>query len=482
MSSDSEFNPRYLIVLAGSVCLLAILIDKILTFRKNNKSILSTNFLSFKIAPASTSTEKRSSQFNPALDETEAPFVLKLNPVSNDFMWNQELPRPYRPYKSGKYNMTMGMKSLPHDDLLIVDNEYMKITNEKARVGETECAHTVLTLPEVNYAVEEIYDFLIDYMVQRFPKYFFPYDPTNKTCMELISKYQLEYNARPESQKRYKFPENSITKEYSVNDQDKFPLLYNGIRNEFVPLNAKSYIDYCNSHPGFEIDKNEPFKNLIRAGARTVAEDFLMLQYEEKTEQYYLKSGSFSFPSGFDPAMKVGLPLSQIHAPVPFYKERIQSSMDKYFKRVKVGVWIERLNWSVQTHTNLYAAGLNHPQKNESVDATEYVSMEPLPNYFFKPEKSLPSETLDFTNQVHLRVERQALFRLPKCKFIVFTIKTYLTPLSQIRDHEPAKCSEELISAIQNLPPQTRHYKVADKWGDAVISYLSRETEGKVAA
>jgi hypothetical protein len=72
--------------------------------------------------------------------------------------------------------------------------------------------------------------------------------------------------------------------------------------------------------------------------------------------EYVLEAYTTYFPSGFDPRRKLGLPLSQIHSPVPGYKERLQRSMDRFFDKLPVGKFMMRVNWTMTTDLELFAA------------------------------------------------------------------------------------------------------------------------------
>lgn len=375
-----------------------------------------------------------------------APFALSIDPVDPSFDWKTEPQRPYRPYKSGPFHMTMGIKSLPYNDWLLIDNSYISLTNEKQRITETEREHTVLTMPEASDALYETYDMCLGFLKDRYPMYFIP--------LGVQTESSLLASAPPPPKVSYS-------------------LMYNAIRQEYIPLNAQEYI----SKSAAAVEDVQ--KTLIRVLTRTMQEDFLILIFDPKTEQYFLKSGSFSFPSGFDPAQKLNMPLKDIHKPVPFYKAKIQSPMDKFFKRMKVGYWVQRYNWGVQTHTQLYAPDLNHPHGEES-EENDTRNPEDDDSFDYSLIKPLDAADMDFKNGVFLRCERQILLRLPKTNALLFTIRTYMTPLDQIREQEPPENSVNLIEAIKNLPPAMAHYKLAEEWGPAVISYLNRETDGLV--
>jgi Protein of unknown function (DUF3445) len=76
-------------------------------------------------------------------------------------------------------------------------------------------------------------------------------------------------------------------------------------------------------------------------------------------------------------------------------------------------------------------------------------------------------------HQTYLRSERQMLHRLPETKALVFSFKTYLYPLSDIKDEG---LGEELAKAIDGLKegsvPAMHFYKRGVVWGEAVKAYL----------
>lgn len=88
----------------------------------------------------------------------------------------------------------------------------------------------------------------------------------------------------------------------------------------------------------------------------------------KKEEKYMLKAYSTCFPSGFNTREKLGLRLANIHGPVPGYSEKIERSMDRFFSRIEVGKYVKRVNWSVTTQTELFAAfGGVHGDESEGM-------------------------------------------------------------------------------------------------------------------
>lgn len=94
--------------------------------------------------------------------------------------------------------------------------------------------------------------------------------------------------------------------------------------------------------------------------AQTVDEEFLILlpDISELTDQpkYVLQAYATCFPSGFNTREKLGLRLADIHGPVPGYADKLERSMDRFFARLDVGRCVKRVNWSITTETELFAA------------------------------------------------------------------------------------------------------------------------------
>ena len=72
-----------------------------------------------------------------------------------------------------------------------------------------------------------------------------------------------------------------------------------------------------------------------------------------------------------------------------------------------------------------------------------------------------------------MRCERQTLYRLPKSKAILFSLRTFLYPIRDIKDEG---LGEELAQAIDGLQdgnaPGMYIYKRAFIWGNAIKNYL----------
>ncbi|KAI8660245.1 hypothetical protein NCS57_01001100 [Fusarium keratoplasticum] len=147
----------------------------------------------------------------------------------------------------------------------------------------------------------------------------------------------------------------------------------------------------------------------------TVEEELFLLVPD--SDSYRLVAYVCCFPSSFDPAEKLGLLLKDIHKPVPGY-EKIGPSMERFFAKLQVGSPIKRQN-------------------------------------------------------TFLRSELQTLTRFPNTQAILFSFKTYLYKVTDVKAQGQGPEFAEAIEGIrQGNVPEMWDYKGAPRWGETVCRYL----------
>lgn len=221
--------------------------------------------------------------------------------------------------------------------------------------------------------------------------------------------------------------------------------LYNSLRDEYIPLDPNSVEDK---------------ENLVAYLGHTVEEDFVVLLQDpdnhDGSEEYCLQAVFFGFAAGFDPLERFGVPLTSLHGPVPDYKSKLRPQMNRFFDKLKPYKFVTRSNWAIQTHNKIFTMGDNKGKEDEEIE-------------------SLDPDKLDFKREVFFRSERQVLTRLPKTGAIIFTVRQFLVPMSDIRDEG---LGEELIGGIELMQEHIGQYKRRPAWGPAVLSYLKGESNG----
>ncbi|TVY27415.1 hypothetical protein LHYA1_G004188 [Lachnellula hyalina] len=304
-----------------------------------------------------------------------------------DFDWQAKEPLKFRTFKP-KYHLTMGISNLSLSELIEIDRNYLSRIKIRKQIIQDHHDTVIQASPASRTALNELYTWLTgSYLPTRFPS-MFTLSPTH---------------------------------------------LLNLVTSESLPLQPPT----------------DPIQTFELLG-NNLDEDFVLLLPSSDGDQYELKGFVTCFPSGFNTKEKFGMTLRDIHTPVPGYKEKLETSMDRFFARLEVGRVVQRSNWAITTHGRLFAASGTHLYEGE----------EPEP------------EDID----TFLRCERQLLHRLPKSKALVFSFKTYLYPLSDIKNEG---LGEDLAQAIDGLKegsvPAMHFYKRGVVWGEAVKSYLRAE-------
>ncbi|HWK46648.1 MAG TPA: DUF3445 domain-containing protein [Stellaceae bacterium] len=189
---------------------------------------------------------------------------------------------------------------------------------------------------------------------------------------------------------------------------------------------------------------NPPYAALELAG-RLVQEDLCILQ--EIDGAPHLTAAILCFPSRWRLADKIGRPMHMIHAPVPFYGERLSKPVDRFIGLLKDDKLVSRLNWSVIDDPALFQpTGKGRTALDPSITAQ------------------------NAGERLVLRVERQTLRRLPETGAVLFTIKLYVRPIAGIA--AAPELASRLAGAVRALPPDMQRYKSLQPYRQALLDYL----------
>lgn len=188
----------------------------------------------------------------------------------------------------------------------------------------------------------------------------------------------------------------------------------------------------------------------LRRLGETVEDDMFLLH---ETDQGHRSVAYICcYCSGFDPSQKLDKLLFEIHEPVPSY-DKIGPSMERYFKKVEVGKNMKRLNWSVVDSPILFNCKSNHVHEEDL-------------------DQIVRDEDIDIS-KARLRCELQTLSRLPETRAILFSFKTHLYTLEEIKSEG---LGPQLAEAIDGLgkgnAPGMWQYKGALRLGKKVNEYL----------
>jgi hypothetical protein len=311
--------------------------------------------------------------------------------------WSLEAtkPLPYRAFRYGpKYNVTMGLRSVPHDDWIQLDNHYPKFHADKAkRLAErgTKCFGAA---PEAYPAAIELLEELVNYLPSRYP---------------------------------------SLYKRTATG------------------------IDNLWSGESFNITER-PLKEHPMATAGRLVQDDLAIMIEKEDGEYYLLAGCILLAGFWRLEDKFGMRLSEVHTSgdVPQFKEKLESGMRKFFARLNCEELYARNNYFIQVDDCLAWSWSIGSEDSEKVSWSTAEKNKAIEHHWY-------------------RSERQTLRRLPKSGGVVFTIRTYFHPITEIaqEDYVPGR----LASGIRSWGEDVSRYKGKERYGDVLLAYLDKEHE-----
>ncbi|SCU90681.1 LANO_0D09604g1_1 [Lachancea nothofagi CBS 11611] len=403
--------------------------------------------------------------------------------------WDNTKPYPYKPFKAGEYKLNMGVKAIPISDWLVLENTYKQRIEAKweiirenyddviyfldpaminqasgnsAESGDSALnQETLITEQDVENcrrALCELYDHVLGFLLKRFPQYFeLLLSPSEESPGVLHNKIMGEFH--PVDPRKYL--------ELSKNDLEF--VNYTCRDTDVIPANVAS-TDAKRDHIGYRslmsCTETKRSHELILSLARLVEEDLLLLLPNSSgqfNEEYILMVGCFAFAAGFNPRERFLKPLTLVHGPVPEYKQKLQTQMNRFFQTHKMGKLVMRLNFSFQTHTQMYVTDDNKGTDDEQISA-----------------KSL--EDLRGGRDLFYRSERQCLIKLgPQSKAMCFSIKTYLWNMADqfLTDEHYSKNGvlQDMYDAVAGMQENVGQYKRRPEWGPALLTLLQQKLQ-----
>lgn len=220
-------------------------------------------------------------------------------------------------------------------------------------------------------------------------------------------------------------------------------------------------IDNLWSGESFDIVQRPLPEDPMQMCARLVQDD-LAIMLEKPDGQYYLLAGAVVLAGFWRIADKYGMPLSEIHTSgsVPQYKEKLEKGMMNFFRRLKPEEMVARNNYFIQVDDELGWSWSIGDEDAPDVSWSTAEKNRAIEHHFF-------------------RSERQSLRRLPKSGGVVFTIRTYFHPITEVvqEDYVPGR----LASAIRSWGDDVSRYKGKEKYGEVLLEYLDKKHEEQIA-
>ncbi|KAB8074962.1 hypothetical protein BDV29DRAFT_190538 [Aspergillus leporis] len=184
-------------------------------------------------------------------------------------------------------------------------------------------------------------------------------------------------------------------------------------------------------------------------------QDDIALMLERPDGDYYLLAGSILLAGFWRLSDKYGMRLSEIHTSgsVPGYSSKLEKGMMNFFRRLRPEDPVLRNNYFIQVDENLPWSSSIGSEDSETVSWNTAEKDKAVEHHYF-------------------RSERQSLRRLPRTGAVVFTIRTYFEPITEVVK-EPF-VPGRLASAIRSWGDDVARYKGREKYGEVLLEYLDR--------
>lgn len=193
-----------------------------------------------------------------------------------------------------------------------------------------------------------------------------------------------------------------------------------------------------------------------------LVQDDLAIMIERPDSQYYLLAGAILLAGFWRLEDKFGMPLSEIHTSgdVPQFREKLEKGMMNFFRRLKPEELVSRNNYFLQVDDDLAWSNSIGSEDSDGISWNTAEKNRAIEHHFF-------------------RSERQTLRRLPKSGGVVFTIRTYFHPVTEIanEDYVPGR----LASAVRSWGDDVSRYKGKEKYEGVLLEYLDAKHNEQVA-
>lgn len=180
----------------------------------------------------------------------------------------------------------------------------------------------------------------------------------------------------------------------------------------------------------------------MAACGRSVVDDLCLLD----GETLVLVAGAVAHPNRWRLADKLGQPLLGVHGPVPGYPGRLADQVERVLRSLRPERAVERRSWAL----------LDDPTLHQPVATSGVPTV-------FDPDR------------LWLRVERQALRRLPATGAVVFAIRTRQWPVAALADHPDQAAG--LAASLRSSPLDLAAYKGVDVIRPALLDWLERVSD-----
>ncbi|KAH7884044.1 hypothetical protein F5I97DRAFT_1813849 [Phlebopus sp. FC_14] len=220
--------------------------------------------------------------------------------------------------------------------------------------------------------------------------------------------------------------------------------------------------------------------------ANELVQDDIAIMVEGSDGKYYFQAGLICVPGFWRMRDKIGMPLDDIHTSgdVPRFKEKLQLSMNRFFKRLPLDKPVIRNNYSVQVvkpsndpKMDDDSFGIEETLSDLDPDELSWSVSLNGPEDDFAHGRGHGTREVSFLSPstLRLRSERQTLRRLPRTGAVIFGIRTYQFKVEELA--QELGVPGRLASAVRSWPDDVAFYKGRRRYRDILLGYLDECAE-----
>lgn len=186
--------------------------------------------------------------------------------------------------------------------------------------------------------------------------------------------------------------------------------------------------------------------------------DFVLM--DQRDNNLFADAGMVTSQADWSLAFDVGMGFKEWHGPVPMAHEAgVFDRALEYLLRLQQGRPVRRLNWTMTVNARLDTAPETYPE--------------------WGPDRaSLTPDNVG--DKLHLRVELQTLFRLPRSNGMLFSIRCYLASLQDLATYP--RWAARLHRVLGSLPAPLVEYKGLTRTRPLALQWLAAHDDGRALA
>jgi hypothetical protein len=182
--------------------------------------------------------------------------------------------------------------------------------------------------------------------------------------------------------------------------------------------------------------------------------DFVVM--DQREGDLWTEAGMVTTQADWSLDFDIGMTFKEWHGPVPLAHElQVFDRALKFLLNLRLGQPVRRLNWTMTINPRLDTSPENYHKWG-----TDRASVTPQ----------------NAGDLVHLRVELQGLWRLPRSNAIVFGIRCYLISLRDLATIP--KWARRVHRVLRDLHPALVDYKGLTRYRDAAVAWLAPFDDG----